>query len=89
MANTSLQQLYALGIDPTRMQVIVAKGVNAPRAAYEPIASEIVLVDTPGVTSADLSRFTYHHRRQPLFPFEDPGDAWLATDGNVRHRARR
>jgi microcystin degradation protein MlrC len=83
VANTSLQQLYALGIDPTRMQVIVAKGVNAPRAAYEPIASEIVLVDTPGVTSADLSRFTYHHRRQPLFPFEDPGDAWLAADDDV------
>jgi hypothetical protein len=36
------------------------------------------------VTSADLSRFTYHHRRRPLFPFEDPGDAWL--DG---HRAQR
>ncbi|HSK96004.1 MAG TPA: M81 family metallopeptidase, partial [Euzebyales bacterium] len=77
VANTSLQQLYALGIDPMRMQVIVAKGVNAPRAAYEAIASEIVLVDTPGVTSADLSRFTYHRRRRPLFPFEDPGDAWL------------
>jgi microcystin degradation protein MlrC len=75
--NTSLQQMYALGIDPAQMQVIVAKGVNAPRAAYAPIASEIVLVDTPGVTSADLSRFTYHRRRRPLFPFEDPRDAWL------------
>jgi microcystin degradation protein MlrC len=75
--NTSLQQMHALGIDPTHMQVIVAKGVNAPRAAYSPIAAEIVLVDTPGVTSADLSRFTYHRRRRPLFPFEDPGAAWL------------
>jgi microcystin degradation protein MlrC len=75
--NTSLQQMHALGIDPAQMQVIVAKGVNAPRAAYAPIASQIVLVDTPGVTSADLSRFTYHHRRRPLFPFEDPGAAWL------------
>jgi len=79
VANTSLQQLYALRIDPTYMQVIVAKGVNAPRAAYGPIASEIVLVDTPGVTSADLSRFSYRRRRHPLFPFEDPGDAWLAN----------
>ena len=79
VANTSLQQMYALGIDPARMQVIVAKGVNAPRAAYAPIASEIVLVDSPGVTSADLSRFTYHRRRRPLFPFEEPGEAWLAT----------
>jgi microcystin degradation protein MlrC len=71
--NTSLEQFHALGIAPERMQVIVAKGVNAPRAAFAPIATAIVLVDTPGVTSADLSRFTYRHRRRPLFPFEDPG----------------
>ena len=74
--NTSLRQLHALGIDPTCMQVIVAKGVNAPRAAYEPIAAQIVAVDTPGVTSANLSRFTYRHRRRPLFPFEEPGPDW-------------
>jgi microcystin degradation protein MlrC len=88
VANTSLRQMYALGIDPARMQVIVAKGVNAPRAAYAPIASQIVLVDTPGVTSADLSRFTYHRRRRPLFPFEDPGAAWLEVD-SPRNRLPR
>lgn len=68
--NTSLRQLHALGIVPEHFQVIVAKGVNAPIAAYEPIAAEVLLVDTPGATSADLSRFEYRHRRRPLFPFE-------------------
>ncbi|MGQ0551201.1 MAG: M81 family metallopeptidase [Armatimonadota bacterium] len=67
---TSLQQLYSLGIRPEAKRVIVAKGVVAPRAAYEPIAAQIVLVNTPGVTSADLSRFTFPHRRRPLYPFE-------------------
>jgi microcystin degradation protein MlrC len=42
----------------------------SPRAAYEPIASEMILVDTPGVTAADLRQFAYHQRRTPLFPFE-------------------
>ena len=28
------------------------------------------MVNTPGVATADLSRFTYHHRRVPLYPFE-------------------
>ena len=51
-------------------RVVVAKGVVSPRPAYEPIAAQIVLADTPGVTTADLSRFTYHRRRRPLFPFE-------------------
>jgi microcystin degradation protein MlrC len=68
--NTSLQQMYSVGVDPRQKRVIVAKGVVAPRGAYEPIAAEVILVNTPGVTSADLSRFDYRHRRRPLFPFE-------------------
>jgi microcystin degradation protein MlrC len=42
----------------------------APRAAYEPIAGEVVLVDTPGLTSDDPRRFAYVRRRRPLFPLE-------------------
>ena len=32
-------------------QVVVAKGVVSPRPAYSPIAAEIILVNTPGVTT--------------------------------------
>jgi microcystin degradation protein MlrC len=70
LGNTSIEQMYSLGINPERYQVVVAKGVVSPRPAYEPIAAEIVLVNTPGVTTSDLSFFTYRHRRRPLFPFE-------------------
>jgi microcystin degradation protein MlrC len=70
VGNTSIQQMYSLGIRPQTYQVVIAKGVVSPRPAYEPIAAEIVLVDTPGVTSADLSRFDYRRRRRPLYPFE-------------------
>lgn len=70
VGNTSIQQLYSVGVQPTAYQVIVAKGVVSPRPAYAPIASEIVLVDTPGVTAADLRRFEYTRRRRPLYPFE-------------------
>jgi microcystin degradation protein MlrC len=70
VGNTSIQQMYALGIRPEEYRVVVAKGVISPRPAYAPIASEIILVDTPGVTTADLSRFAYRRRRRPLYPFE-------------------
>jgi len=70
VGNTSIQQMYALGIRPETFQVVVAKGVVSPRPAYAPIAAEIVLVDTPGVTSAELGRFDYRRRRRPLYPFE-------------------
>jgi microcystin degradation protein MlrC len=68
--NTSIQQMYSVGVQPERYKVVVAKGVQSPRPAYEPIAAEIVLVNTPGVTTSDLSTFAYRHRRRPLFPFE-------------------
>jgi len=68
--NTSLEQLYSVGVNPERFKVVVAKGVVSPRPAYSRVAKEIVLVNTPGVTTADLSFFTYHRRRRPLYPFE-------------------
>jgi microcystin degradation protein MlrC len=70
VGNTSIQQMYASGVRPETYQVVVAKGVVSPRPAYEPIASEIVLVNTPGVTTSDLARFDYQRRRRPLYPFE-------------------
>jgi len=66
----SLQQLLSQGVDPADFDAIIAKGVNAPLAAYAPVCPTIIQVDTPGVTQADMTRFHYHHRRRPLFPFE-------------------
>jgi microcystin degradation protein MlrC len=68
--NTSLEQHYSVGVRPERFRVVVAKGVVSPRPAYSRVAKEIVLVNTPGVTTSDLSFFTYHRRRAPLYPFE-------------------
>jgi microcystin degradation protein MlrC len=70
MAPMSLEQVVSLGIDPARKDILIVKGVVAPRAAYEPVAGEVLLVDTPGVTSDDPRRFTYARRRHPLFPLE-------------------
>lgn len=66
----SLQQLLAFDIQPAQFDVIIAKGVNAPIAAYAPVCPTIIQVDTPGVTQADMTRFTFHNRRRPLYPFE-------------------
>ena len=66
----SLQQLISQGVNPTDFEAIVAKGVNAPIAAYAPVCPTIIQVNTPGVTQADMTLFKYEHRRKPLFPFE-------------------
>ena len=45
----SLEPAISLGIHAERKDILIVKGVVAPRAAYEPVAGEIVLVDTPGL----------------------------------------
>jgi len=70
IGNTSLQQMYSVGVRPESKHVVVAKGVVSPRPAYAPIAAQVVLVNTPGVTTSDLLTFTYTRRRRPLYPFE-------------------
>ncbi len=68
--NTTRAQMYHIGIIPERYRIVVAKGVVSPRPAYQPIAGKVILVNTPGVTTADMSTFTYHRRRVPLYPME-------------------
>ena len=67
----SLQQLISQGVVPSEFDAIVAKGVNAPIAAYAPVCPTIIQVNTPGVTQADMTLFDYQQRRKPLFPFEN------------------
>lgn len=66
----SLRQLTAFGLNPASFQVLVAKGVNAPLAAYQPVCPTILRVNTRGVTMADVTQLPYHRRRQPMYPFE-------------------
>jgi microcystin degradation protein MlrC len=69
----SLQQLISCGIDPAEFRVLVAKGVNAPIAAYREVCDLFIQVDTPGVTTAGMTRLAFKRRRRPLFPFEEIG----------------
>jgi microcystin degradation protein MlrC len=70
IGNMSREQYYFMGIFPEKYRVIICKGTVSPRAAYEPIAREIIMADSQGVTSANMSSFSYQNRRVPLYPFE-------------------
>lgn len=67
----SLHQLYSCKINPEDYDVIIAKGVIAPLAAYAPVTRSSIQVNTPGVTQADMTMFSHQFRRKPLFPFEE------------------
>lgn len=70
----SLRQLTSCDIDPSQFHVLVAKGVNAPVAAYREVCDTLIRVNTPGSTTADMLLLDYQHRRQPMFPFEQETD---------------
>lgn len=70
MVPFSLQQLISCNLDPRKFRVLVAKGVNAPIAAYRDVCDRFIRVNTAGSTCADMTQLSYQHRRRPMFPFE-------------------
>ena len=66
----SLGQLTCLGIDPSKARIIVVKAAVAHKAAYAPVAAEMIEVDTPGVTAVNPARFSYRNIPRPMFPLD-------------------
>lgn len=66
----NLEQLRSVGIEPADEKIIALKSAVAFRSAYEPIAGDVILVNSPGISAVDLSKFTYEHIRRPLFPLD-------------------
>ena len=58
----SLHQMRSCGVYPERQKILVAKGVIAPRAAYEPISAQVIAVDSPGVTSSQPEALHFQTR---------------------------
>ncbi len=68
-------ELYrSLGLELRAAQIVVVKSPAAFRAAYGPVAAEVMVVDAPGVCSPDLRALPYKKVRRPLYPLDDPSD---------------
>ena len=58
------------GIETTDRRILVVKSAVHFRGSFEPIAAEIIEVDTPGLTAVDLNRFEFGRIRRPMWPFD-------------------
>jgi microcystin degradation protein MlrC len=58
------------GIEPLYCKIVVVKSPNGFRAAYEPIAKAIFLVDTPGVSTANLRTLPFRRVPRPIYPLD-------------------
>jgi microcystin degradation protein MlrC len=59
------------GIEPFDKEVLVLKSRGHFRAAYEPYAKEVIEVDAPGITSPNLSLFTFRRIPRPMWPISE------------------
>jgi microcystin degradation protein MlrC len=75
-----LNFLRAFGIEPTERRILVLKSAAHFRAAFEPIATKVIEVDAPGISSPRLDTFAYERLRRPIYPLDGDFD-WSASAG--------
>lgn len=63
-----------VGVQPERLDAIAVKSSNHYRGAYEPIASRVIPVDSPGLNVVDPARLDYERVRRPIFPVDEMSD---------------
>ena len=63
-----------LGLDPATRRTVVVKSMNHFRAAFAPMAKQILYAASPGAIDVDYRRRPYRRVRRPIHPLDD--DAW-------------
>lgn len=76
-----LQQFKAFGIDPHSKSVVALKSMQHFRAAFEPIAGQIIVCDSGALCTPRYDRLPYRNVPRPIFP--------LDQDMVVHHPTRR
>ncbi|MFO8059647.1 MAG: M81 family metallopeptidase, partial [Bacillota bacterium] len=70
MQPLDLEMLRSLGIEPADRQIIAVKSAVHYRAAFGPIARQILEVDTRGISSPRLERLPFEKVRRPMYPLD-------------------
>src|SRR5216683_5122211 len=63
-----LARLTSLGMGPTRYRTVAVKSMQHFRAAFEPIAREVILVDTGALCSELYTPELFDKVRRPVWP---------------------
>jgi microcystin degradation protein MlrC len=65
-----LQQFKSFGIEPERKRVIALKSMQHFRAAFEPIAGQVVVCDSGALCTLHYERLPYRNVPRPIFPLD-------------------
>ena len=65
-------ELYrSQGVEPMEKKIVIVKSPTNFRAEYAPFAAKMILVDTPGVSSANIRKLPYRRVPRPIYPLDD------------------
>jgi microcystin degradation protein MlrC len=70
MPPMSIHQITSVGIVPQQQRILVAKGTVAPRAAYEPVSAEIVMVDSGGACAVNRPPNQFKRARHSFYEWQ-------------------
>lgn len=68
-----LQQVKAFGIEPSRLRFLVVKSMQHFRAAFEPIASRVIVCDSGALATPRAELRPYIRVKRPIWPLDRDG----------------
>jgi microcystin degradation protein MlrC len=66
-----MQQFKAFGIDPQSKHVVALKSMQHFRAAFEPIAGQVMVCDSGALCTPRYNRLPYRNVPRPIFPLDE------------------
>ena len=68
---------HPAGLDPRTAAIVLVKSAGGFRGVYEPFASLILEMDTPGLCTHDLTRLPFQRIPRPMWPWDlDLAEPW-------------
>lgn len=67
---TEIEAFTHAGIEPQKRAIVVVKSMQHFRAAFAPMAREILICDAGALAATDISHLPYTKLRRPIFPLD-------------------
>ena len=65
-----LQQFRAFGVEPQKKSVVALRSMHHFRAAFEPIAGQVIVCDSGALCTPSYDRLPYRNVTRPIFPLD-------------------
>ena len=66
-----LQQFRTFGIEPQRKHIVALKSMQHFRAAFDPIAGQVIVCDSGALCTPRYHRLPYRNVPRPIFPLDE------------------